>query len=247
MNRATCLHEIVRSGQGPRLVAIGLVLAIAWGCQETAGGDNLVNLGVITYYNGGNCLYSRKEGAELGRLRCSRASRTVCRLEALPELAGNLIVRAETQDRFRAEWLRLAEDRKSCEKAVAAAMSLKGYQATDDEHNREAPQSNHLELIDDCGALESEDLAKLAQAGPRAFLTSARGILAWQAELLGEQECLDALALSLEDREAVRARAKGELLLETECYYGSGVLFFHKSCSDKEKDRAYRFDFQDRL
>ena len=200
-----------------------------------------IALGTLNYFNYGNCVHSYRQGSELGKLKCSRASRTLCRNDILYDGTGNLIVTSETQSRYVQEWAALGDDLPNCKITAASALLLTGFMATGTDHNNSVPTNNYLSLVDNCADLGNADISKLADSLQYAYLISARGVIAWQAKLLGQSECLAEVTRSAWERSTAEEFAGGNLLLETTCFYGQNALV--NKCTATEKTFASAFDF----
>jgi len=210
-----------------------------------ARSDEIFNLAVYSYESSGNCLHNYRQGSELGKQSCSRASRTQCQQNVLYDPSGNLIVTAATQNRYRTEWANLAKTYPDCNTTAAALSALPGYRATTGSFNNSVSTNNTLTILDDCSSLGDASLSKLADSSQYGFLISARGAMSWEAKTLGQTACFNVLPLSQSERDTAVNFSQGNLILETTCLYGSSA--FVTVCNPIEKQYAARFDFNNPL
>ncbi len=209
----------------------------------------LLALAAMAYLDGGNCTRSYRVAANSGQLYCSRAPASLCNPDQAfftlspSTIYGRVYVTKETQDRYRAEWAYLVSDFPNCaaSSASASALSYPGYKLQTSTQAAEAFSRFSFRTLDDCASLGSSNAGKLASKTQYMFLTSPRGVLAWQAKALGQTACFSDLPMSLEERQTVTDYVSGALILETTCNYGTSAV--PNNCTTAEKAQAYAFDF----
>jgi hypothetical protein len=237
-----------------RLFLAFLILAAGCAPREQKDKDQLEQVQLLTiagiaYLDNGNCARSYRAAANSGQLYCSRAPRSLC----IPDQAfftlspltvyGRLYVTKETQDRYRAEWAYLVSDFPSCttSSASASALSYPGFKLQTSTQAADAFSRFSFSVLDDCSSLSNSNAGKLANRSQYSFLTSPRGVLAWQAKALGQTACFNDLPMSNEERQTVTEYVSGAVILETACNYGTSAA--PNNCTAAEKAQAYSFDF----
>lgn len=238
--------------------ASGIILAafLAASCKAPVQQDQahtqdvqVLTLAGILYLDSGNCARSYRVAANSGQLYCSRAPVSLCSSEQaffiIPPstVYGKVFVSKETQDRYRAEWAYLVSDYSVCaaSSGSASALSYPGFKVQTSTQSSDATTRFGFRTLPDCTALFNSNAGKLAQTWQYKFLTSARGVIAWQAKLLGQTACYDALPLSAAERQTVADYVSGALILETSCNYGTSAA--PNNCTSAEKAQASIFDF----
>lgn len=213
---------------------------------ETAA---VLTLAGMVYLDSGNCVRSYRLAANSGQLYCSRAPRSLCLAEqaffTLSPLTiyGRVQVPKAVQDRYRAEWAYFVSDFSTCATSSAAATSLSypGFKVQTTSQAGDSLTRFSFNTIENCSALNNGNAGKLVTARQYKFLTSPKGVLAWQAKLLGQTACFAALPMSDEERQLVTDYVSGAAILETACNYGTSAA--PNNCTTAEKAQAYSFDF----
>lgn len=240
--------------RGRVILFTAVLFAALPGCSRTAQteqneeGTLLALLG-IAYMDSGNCARSYRLSSNYGQLYCSRAPRSLCNpyqgfFTISPStIYGRVQVPKETQDRYRAEWAYLVSDFPDCaaSSASASALSYPGYKVQTTSQAGDSLTRFSFTSLDDCAALGNSNAGKLATTSQYKFLTSAKGILAWQAKLLGQGSCLNALPLTQDERQLINDYVAGNVIFETSCNYGTSAA--PNNCTTAEKSRAFAFDF----
>lgn len=217
--------------------------------QEHTETAAFLTLAGMVYLDSGNCVRSYRLAANSGQLYCSRAPRSLCLAEqaffTLSPLTvyGRVQVPKTVQDRYRAEWAYFVSDFSSCStsSASASALSYPGYKVQTTSQAGDSLTRFTFSTIDDCAALNNGNAGKLVTARQYKFLTSPRGVLAWQAKLLGQTACFSAIPMSDEERQLVTDYVAGTVILETACNYGTSAA--PNNCTTAEKAQASSFDF----
>lgn len=239
-----------------RLLALFMMLTFLQSCAQREQKDKdqlersgLIALAAVLYLDSGNCARSYRVASNSGQLYCSRAPVSLCNsdqaffLLSPATVYGKVYVTKETQDRYRAEWASLVSDFPTCaaSSASASALSYPGFKVQTSTQAADAFSRFSFRVLDDCSSLGSANAGKLATAAQYKFLTSPRGVLAWQAKALGQTACFSDLRMSLEERQAVTDYVSGAIILETSCNYGTSAA--PNNCTAAEKSQASSFDF----
>ncbi len=228
------------------------ILSCAQIPQIPAGETNdalMTSVLALLYMDTGNCARSYKVTTNSGQLYCSNAPRSICNYwEAFFYMSpspvyGKILVSGANQTRYRAEWGFATTDYPSCATAAAAATNLSypGFKTQTAAQISNATTLFSLTPIADCTALGNSNIGKLATKQQFEFLVSPKGVLAWQAKLLGQQSCFDSLQVSNIDKQTATDYVNGNIILETVCNYGSSAA--PNNCTSAEKAVAYPFDF----
>ncbi len=207
--------------------------------------EYLWNLLVYLFEEEGECVISRRVATETGILHCYHLPRVYCSSERLYDAGGEFIVTAETRDRYLSLWNTLADNYPRCSVSALSASALPGFQKTADSVAVARESLLVSSSLGGCGSLGNSLLPRVVSREEYDLLLSARGVVAVQAVLLGEEGCVADLPLSPEEEILVREYAAGNRLVRTSCSYGTNgaSLVGVPSCSAAERSAAFPFDF----
>lgn len=240
--------------------ALGLVAFAGFACAAAEQGDdpqdvqNLLAISTYLIQDSGNCVQSVRQGTNLGRLSCSRTPLINCALDRRIDLAGNTIVTATTQSRYRTAWARLVDTYPKCSAASAASFSLSAFRTSTSTQISNLKQSN-FQVVADCDALNGQNGPALINRVEHDFVFSPRGVMAGQALNLsrvfvagggtGEDvsgTCFRELIDFAWEETVLNNIADGNRSTEKTCLYGS-LSGGTQPCSTEQKAVAYPFDF----